>query len=421
MERRELSWLTVYRFGIFVLVSLVMIGLVGWGGTVIAAPAREPIKIGVTTEITGPLQVLGSGILRGIELYAEKANNTGGILGRRVEVISLDDKTRPDEAVKNATYLISTKKVDMIMRGASSDSTLAVSALCNKEKVPMFAMGGSGEITMSRGHRYIFRATFNTITQSKATAKYIFDKWPNMKKFFIVGHDYEFGRSLAKDFWEQMKKLKPDAEVLSEVWPKLSETDYSNYIAAAIRAKPEIVFLALGRGTEFYKQGKPYGLYKIAKVITPAYFVDESFSWAKADIPEGVVFDGPPYYAINNSLNKDFVNQFKQKYPKVAPGPTPSDYFGYVSTLMALEAIKRAGTGDKEKMIDSLEGLTMDTPVGMVTIRAIDHQSTFPIYMGVLGWDDALKHAALKDVERISGEGLLPTAAEVQAARAKGR
>ena len=418
MKRRELGWLSLYGLGILV---LGMISLVGWGRTVIAAPATEPIKIGVTAEITGPLQVLGSGILRGIELGAERANNAGGILGRSVKVISLDDKTRPDEAVKNANYLIATEKVDVIMRGASSDSSLAVSALCKKEKVPMFAMGGSGEITMRQGHRYVFRATFNTITQSKGTAAYVYDKWPNMKKFFFIGHDYEFGRSLAKDFWEAMKRIDPNAESSGSVWPKLSETDYSNYIAAAMRAKPDIVFLALGRGTEFYKQGKPFGLYKMAKVITPAYFVDESFSWAKADIPEGVIFDGPPYYAIDNQLNKEFVNQFKQKYPKVAPGPTPSDYFGYVGALFALEAMKRAGSTDKEKMIDALEGLSLDTPVGMVTIRAIDHQSTFPIYMGVLGWDDTLKHAALKNVERLSGEKFLPTAAEVKAAREEAR
>ncbi len=417
MRRREFRWLTVCSLGIFV---LALINLVGWGSlpiVVAAEPAKEPIRIGVVAELTGVLQVQGTAVLRGIELYAEKANSAGGILGRRVEVIAVDDKTKPDEAVKNAIYLISTKKVDMIIRGASSDSSLAVSGVCKKEKVPMFASGGSGEITMRQGHRYVFRATFNTITQGRGGAQYIHDKFPDKKKFFFLGSDFEFGRSLKKEFWEWMKKLDPNVELLGEVWPKPSEGDFSNYIAAAVRAKPDILFYALARGTEFFKQGKPYGLYKTMKVISSGYHTDESFSWSKTDNPDGVFFDGPPYYAIDNPLNKEFVSHFRQKYSK-PPGPSDADYFGYINTQFALEAIKRAGTVDKEKVIDALEGLTLDTPVGKVTIRAFDHQSTFPLYVGELGWDDTLNHPALKNVVRMSGEGLLPTAEEVKAARA---
>jgi len=205
--------------------------------------------------------------------------------------------------------------------------------------------------------------------------------------------------------------------MVGEAWPKLSETEYSNYIASIIRANPDIVFTGTGRSTEFYKQGIPFNLYKKMQFIAPTYVIDESFTWPKEDIPEGAVFGGTPYYALDNPLNKDLVNQFKQKYPKVAPGPGPSDYHGFVSALFALEGIKRAGSTDVEKVINALEGLTIDTPVGRVKIRAIDHQSTYPFFVGFMGWDTNLGHAVLKNVEAFSGEEYLPSEAEVREAR----
>lgn len=207
---------------------LILLAQVGLAPTVFAAAPAKPIKIGLTFELTGAHQVYGTGCRNGVQLFIDKVNKEGGVLGRTVELQALDDKSKADEAVKNAIYLISTEKADIMLGGINSAASLAVSALSKREKVPFFAMGSTSELTMKQGHRYVFRAILNTTTQGRGAARFVNDKWPNAKRFFVIGADFEFGRMAAKEFLDEMKRLNPNIELIGEAWTKVAETDFSN-------------------------------------------------------------------------------------------------------------------------------------------------------------------------------------------------
>jgi branched-chain amino acid transport system substrate-binding protein len=116
-----------------------------------------------------------------------------------------------------------------------------------REKIPLLSNCMTEELTLKQGHRYVFRAVLNTGIQGKATARFVYNKWSNKKKIFLFCHDFEYGRMAYKSFWESLKKFEPDVELVGEAWPKMAETEYSNYWASIIRANPDIVFTALAR------------------------------------------------------------------------------------------------------------------------------------------------------------------------------
>jgi branched-chain amino acid transport system substrate-binding protein len=212
--------------------------------------------------------------------------------------------------------------------------------------------------------------------------------------------------------------LNPNAVLVGESFVKITETDYSPYIAKLKGAKPDIAFTAWAAASSFVKQAKPAGVFDEIQVVNPAWVLGELVSWPKEDVPKGAILGGTPWYAINNPENAAFVDIIKNLF-KLAP--TDCEYFTYISTMFGLEAIKKAGTADKEKIVSVLEGLTLNTPVGKVTLRDFDHQSTYPFFLGRAAWSDQYGYGILENVERFSVEDALPTKAAVEAARKKGQ
>lgn len=397
-----------------VLIAVVFFVSVGFTTKAFPQEKKKPVKIGVTIEETGPMGVHGVGLKRGIEAFVKKVNEEGGVLGRPVQAIILDDGSSPAQAVKNVRDLIYTHHVDFIIQGISSASGLAISQVCKTAKVPGFSEGTTIALTLSKGNRYIFRASESSRSQSYGGARYVFRHWPKARKFYILAHDFEFGHRMSHDFWMYLKKFDPKVVLLGKSFVKLNETDFSPYISRVLSAKPDVLFTAWAASTTWIKQAKPAGVFKAFHVIDPGWDLAELVSLPKSDVPTGLVTDGDPWYAIHNAENTAFVNYYKKLYNSA---PVSTSYFAYVSAMFGIAAIRKAGTTDKEKVIDALEGLTLDTPVGKVTIRPFDHQSTWPSFLGRVGWSNKYGYAILHDVNRIDVSAALPTKAEVEAAR----
>ena len=397
--------------------AIILAALVVWVGVSVnvqAAEKKEPIRIGVTVEQTGPLGVHGKPLIRGIEACVHKVNKEGGVLGRPVEAIILDDKSSPAEAIKNVRDLIYTRKVDFIVQGINSASSLGVSEVCRTAKIPVLCNGTTEAVTLEKGHRYVFRAIMSSTGQSYGAAWYIHKHWPDKKNFYIIAHDFEFGHRVSADFWRHMQKLNPSAVLVGESWVKLTEMDYSPHIAKLRGAKPEIALTVWAAASTFVKQAKPSGVYDEIQLVTSAWQLGELVSWPKADVPVGAILGGTPWYGINNPENTTFVNLMKELHNLA---PTDCEYFSYISTMFGIEAVRKAGTTNKEKIVDALEGLTLNTPVGKVTIRPFDHQSTHAYYMGRVNWSDKYGYGIIENPERIPVEEVLPSKAQVEAAR----
>src|SRR3954465_8047719 len=143
-----------------------------------AAPAlaQEPIKIGVRQPLTGPCAASGNYVTQGAKMAEEAINASGGVLGRKIQLVIEDNKSNPTETVATAEKLISKDKVPVLMGAWSSTLTLAVMPKLMEYEVPMVVeTSSSGKITTS-GNPYIFRISPTSEMEAKAFA-------PMVKKF----------------------------------------------------------------------------------------------------------------------------------------------------------------------------------------------------------------------------------------------
>ena len=238
---------------------LVVSGLLLLASSVLAAP--KPIVIGVIDAYTGGAAPMCIDNLNGFKMAIEEVNAKGGVLGRKIEFVTRDDKFKPDVSLAMAKELVMKEKVDILVGTISSASALAVSDFAKKEKIPFLVTGAKSEkISGEKGHRYVFQMDENTSMPGKAMAQVLAKK--PYTKYWIAGDDMEYGHAITDAVWNNLKVLKPEAELLGQTWWKVGEADFAPYITAILAKKPD--FLIMGNSGAsvigFQKAAKSTGL-----------------------------------------------------------------------------------------------------------------------------------------------------------------
>jgi branched-chain amino acid transport system substrate-binding protein len=401
-------------------VQLIAIGIFGAG--TLCCPnlghSEGAIKIGVIDSYTGPATVYAKDVLDGLKIAINRVNASGGVLGRKIEFVTRDDKFKPDIALTMAKELVMREGVDVLLGVTNSGAALAVSEFAHKEKIPFIVTDSkSDKVIGEKGHRYVFNANENTAMIGRATALAL-SKKPYVK-YWIMGEDYEFGHACAEEIWNHLKVLKPDVQLLGQSWRKVGEPDLLPYITTAIAAQPDCIISAAGGGgiVNFLKAVKAIGLEK--KIPIYQHYATDTIALQPLgleDAPEGVMGSSSyHFYYPNTKANKAFEQEFMSTYKRY-PGSTA--LYGYVAGVMIAKAYQKAGKVDRERFIDALEGLTVDTPIGSLQMRACDHQLVLPMYYGttkkVAGYDFLIG----SDMTSIPGKSYLPTCEEMAKMRA---
>jgi branched-chain amino acid transport system substrate-binding protein len=401
---RSLTLFTVFLSGLFFLHP-------------VSAKAQGPIKIGIVDTYSGPASVYSNDLVDGFKLALEGINKEG-ILGSKIEFTTRDDKFKVDIALSMAKELVMREKVDFLMGTINSAAALAVSEYCRNEKVPFFVgISMSEKITGEKGHRYIFRVHANTAQMGKAGAMGLAKK--PFVKYWIAGDDYEYGHAIADATWNNLKRLKPGVTLVGQSWWKVGESDFVPYITAILAAKPDAVIQATGAADtiSFLKAVKTTGMcQKVALYAYPATDLNTLMPLGP-EAPEGVLGTAPyHFYFPAIPENKAFAKAFYENY-KRHPGFGAFD--GYCMARFIAEAFKKARSLDREKFIDALEGLTTDSPVGKMKMRAYDHQAMGPGFFGVTAKSPDYPFLISKDIITMPGEEIMPTIEEIKRARGK--
>ena len=379
------------------------------------AQARN-IKVGVIDTYSGPAAAYGKDALNGFKL-ALKEINAKGVLGKKIEFTTRDTKFKVDIALNMAKELVLREDVDIIVGTINSGAALAVSAaVAKKEKVPFIVwISKSENITGKKGHRYVFSAGENTAMAGKSGGVALSTK-PYVK-YWIAGDDYEYGHALADAVWRNLKARKPDVQLVGKSWWKPGESDLMPYITSILAAKPDAVIFATGGRSmnNIMKVIKATGMNdKVAIYVHTAtdHAVLKSLG---TDAPEGVMgtMDYHFYYP-ELSANKRFVNAFKAAYGHPPGFPA---FHGYITAHFIAAAYKKAGVVDKEKFIDALEGLQIQSPAGRIEMRACDHQAVLPMYLGVTKVSPEMGFAVSSDIYTLRGAEVMPSCKEIQEAR----
>jgi branched-chain amino acid transport system substrate-binding protein len=394
--------------------------LVTAGLAVYATPGMgaDPIKIGIVDTYTGPASSYSNDVLDGFRLVVDQTNAKGGVLGRQITFVTRDDKFKPDLGTTAAKELIMREKVDLLMGTINSAVSLNVSELAKKEKIPfLVTFGKSAKITGEKGHRYVVAMNENTEMIGRGAAVAL-AKLPYVK-YWIAGDDYEYGHSVADALWNHLKKLKPDVQKVGESWWKVGEPDFTPYITSILSAKPDAVIVATGGAgcVPFLKAAKTTGFHEQVPFFMHTAIEMSTLKPLGADAPAGVLGTSNYFfYFPETPENKQFVEEFKKAYNRY---PSAGALMGYLTGRFIVKAYEKAGAVDSEKFIDAIAGLSMDSPVGKVTVRKADQQIMLPIFMGKTKKLPEYEFFTAGDIVTIPAEELMPSEDEILKMREK--
>ncbi len=347
------------------------------------ALAADTIKLGGMLPLSGRAADLGITCRQGAELAVKEINAKGGVLGKKLELLMADSKANVQELSSLSNRYIQKDEVNFLFGVVSSAGALTVGEIAKREKVIfMDTVASTDTLTKEKWNKYTFRAGTCNSQEANSLALYAAKKYPKLTKFYNLGPDYEYGRTMWALFQAKTKEVNPKAEFLGEQWPKLFIPDYTTYINAILAAKPDAVFCSLWGGdlVAFIKQAKPYGIFEKMKWIIAT---GGDITVAKAlgnDMPTGMIVDQRYYFHWpETERNKAFVKAYMADYNDY---PSAWAAEGYDGVFFLAEAVKKAGSLDTDKVIAALEGLTIDAPRGKATLRKEDHQLSSDFMVG---------------------------------------
>ena len=380
--------------------------------------AAKTIKVGIVDCYSGPPSTYTNDVRDAFKLAVDKINANGGVLGRKIVFTTRDSKFKVDIGLSAAKELIMRENVNILMGTINSALALAISDLCKREKLPfLVTFAKSAKITGAKGHRYVFSMNENTAMAGKAAAAGLAKK-PYIK-YWIAGDDYEYGHAIADGVWKNLKKLKPNVKLLGQSWWKVGEPDFTPYITSMLSAKPDAVIIATGGRdcVPFLKAAKATGFNKRVPFFMHTATELSTLKPLGLNAPEGVLGTSNYYfYYPKTKENKTFVKEFKKAYGRY---PAVGALYGYITAKFIAKAYKKAGKFDTEKFIDAMEGLSVNSPVGKVTMRAYDHQVMLPMFMGVTKKVAGYNFLIASDIVTIPPKDVMPSIEEIKKARGK--
>ncbi len=369
-----------------------------------AARAEDTIKIGFPMPLSGPAAVYGVPVTKGAELAVQEINAKGGVLGRKLELLSRDSKANADEAVRLARELIIKNNVDFLSGTLTSAEAPAVSTIAKENKVVFVApVAKTVKLTAPENlHPYIVRIASNTEIEGHVAAT-IVAKWKDVKKLATIAPDYAYGRDAVAAFTAHLKTLRPDIEIVDQQWPKLGEPDFTAFITAQMSKKPDAVFCDVFGGDfiTLAKQAGPLGYFKAInnRLIDGGEVgtVDAAVALGN-DYPFGITsdsYDPVIWQGTEPPAHKEFVEHLKA-YMKSDTGSGWA-IMGYSAIVALTEGIKKANSTESDKVSAALLGLSYDTPVGKRTINAKTHESEAGEFWGEMIKDPAHPFAIMKN------------------------
>ena len=344
---------------------------------------QQPIKIGVLYPLTGAGAVYGAPALVGHQMAIEELNAKGGILGRKVESFERDDKLNPAAASSTMKELITKDKVDIVLGGLASSVGLAMTEVSKQEKVVYIStIPKSIQITTDKLHKYVFRTSANTDQEGEAMA--ILAGKNKLSKICHLELDYAYGNDLEAGILKAMPKYAPNAKIVLTLKPKLGATDFNPFIPQVMAAGCDGVLSGLW-GPHFVswvKQAAPLGFFNKIKWISGGEIGSHEIAGElKGEYPDNVISNAYElWYTSNDPSHKEFQAKLAKKLN--TPETPQWAALGYIGVMYAAAAMEKAKSTDPDKVAEALEGLTIGTPVGKLTIDAKTHQANIGQFWG---------------------------------------
>jgi branched-chain amino acid transport system substrate-binding protein len=344
-------------------------------GASLSAFAADPIKIGSVLSVTGPAAFLGDPELKTLQLYVEKINKDGGVLGRPLQLVHYDDGSDAGKANAFAKRLIDDDKVDIIVGGTTTGSTMSMAPLVEKAEIPFISLAGA-VVIVEPVKKWIFK----TPHTDRMAAEKVFEdmKKRGLTKVALLSETSGFGASGKKETEAMAGKMGITLVANETYGPKDTDmTPQLTKIKNAVGVQTVFVF-GLGQGPALVN--KNYRQLGIALPLYHAHGVaSEEFIKLSAGAAEGVRLPAAALLVSGRLPQNDPQKAVTVHYTQAYVGRYKEDVstFGghaYDGLMMAVDAMKRAGGVNKAKVRDAIEATKGYIGTGgKVTMSPTDH------------------------------------------------
>lgn len=352
------------------------LALAACGSTGSAEGDSGPVKLGVLIQLSGAAGVYGPPSQQAAELAAQEINQSGGVLGRDLQLVIADDATDVKTAGEQAQRLLLKDQVAAIIStegSAARDAVLPVVQRAQSMMVytPLYEGGACDKRLFNLGEV--------PEQQVSPVVPYIQDRFGG-DKWFVVGDDYVWPRQLAASTKTVVNEEA--GAVVGEQFVPLGTTDFSSVIQKIRTSGADFVMMALvgSDAIAFVKQMDSFGL--SAKVKTFGLAMLDNTLPAAKDSATGLIAAYGYFDALDTPANKDFHDKLRAKYGNDMALQTTLSEGTYEGIRLWAQAAEAAGSTDPDKVIAQLGGQSFDGPRGTVTIDGTTHHVSQHIYIG---------------------------------------
>ncbi len=321
-----------------------------------AALAADPIKIGSVLSVTGPGGYLGDPELKTLQLYVDRINKDGGVLGRPLQLVHYDDGTDANKANSFAKRLIEDDKVDIMVGGTTTGSTMSMVPLAEKAGIPFISLAG-GVVIVEPVKKWVFKMP----QTDRMAAEKVFEdmKKRGITKVALLSETSGFGQSGKKE--TEAVAAKYGITLVANETYGAKDTDVTPQLTK-IKNTPgvEAVFVfGFGQGpaivTKNYKQlGLTLPLYQSHGVADDDFIKIAGPAAEGVRLPTGAVLIGDQLPA--GHPQKSVVTGYRTAYSDTYKENVSSfGAYAYDGLMIAVDAIKRAGSTDPAKVRDAIE------------------------------------------------------------------
>ena len=361
----------------------VALGLVAVSAGGVQSATNEPIVIAVPVGLSGVNSVVAPAVVQSAELAVEELNAKGGILGRPVKLVPLDDESGPAGAVKAFNTAIRQHKANAIITMETSAARNAGAPIAERSKTlyiyTSFYEGGACG-------KYLFVNAWVPQQIVPPLVKFMADE-KKVKRWFLVGSDYAFGRGMIDAAKKAIREV--GGEILGEEYQPLQQTDWTAIISKIRQANPDGLMYATSGGgpnIDFMKQFKAAGL----TIPVGSLSIDELTAQAGGSAAAGVYYTGDYFTGIDSPENKRFLEAMKKKFGANLKTPNSLSQPQYDGIHAYAMAVEKAGTTDTEKVAAVLPSIVFKGPRGEIQMNK-QHHAPLPVYLAQVQDDGTTK------------------------------
>jgi len=397
----------------WILSILVSLGLAV--NVAVAQEKPEAINLNIFTFTSGPAGAYGMPGKNAADIIIKQLNDQGGIAGVPIKQRYIDEAQGTDGVISEYRRVASDDDNQVIIAALSSANCLALKPAVQQLEVPTVAWNcDAHELLLDGENDYYFRPSGNTVPEFASYALYLLQQNPDVKRVAMINPDYAMGHDAAEIFSAALQAIKPDVEIVANLFPKLGTSNFQTEISRLTAARPDVVFSALWGAdlTNFVRQSLARGLYNNTQVILA---LGETVL-EKGNLPEGVIVGvlGDGWWmspdAQENPDTVAFVEDYKEEFGEYPVFPSMKMANAITFIKQAYEKAIEDNDGKwptREQIAAAMKNSTVRTLTGVSAMRD-DNEGVVDQLIGSTVMSSDYDFPIIGNMVRYQGEAVTP-------------